>query len=332
MKRTTWAVAAASLLALTAGEALADGEPAAAAAAIPQARTWSGFYIGGGAGGGIALTEIDATSGFDLSARKCEEYNYDDISRQSSCYEPSDWYKIFSESATANVDELGGAGFLGTLQVGYDHQINRWVVGAFADFDWTNIDSDFDFAFNQNLNLGKFGAFQSVNVHGDVEVNNMWTIGGRVGLLVKPDVLLYGLAGYSQADIDWSVAFNDSIGIQIGKYTGSTSLLGGKFSGSETLGGLTLGTGVEARLHDNWGLKFEYRYTNLDSETLFNVSESSGCFDSREAAMASYSSDRIEVRCAESAKADLDTDIHSVRVVLTYKFNRDEAPPPAPLK
>jgi len=67
----------------------------------------------------------------------------------------------------------------------------RYVVGAFANFDWSNI--------------GTEGAFHSdsTTVHVSAfNIENAWTVGGRAGVLVTPSTLAYGLLGYSWFDFD----------------------------------------------------------------------------------------------------------------------------------
>jgi outer membrane immunogenic protein len=59
------------------------------------------------------------------------------------------------------------------------------------------------------------------------------------------------------------------------------------------LSGYFVGAGVDTRLHSNWFLRLEYRFSEFDSE-------------------------KFEVN--EWAKHDLDTSIHSARLTLTYKF------------
>jgi hypothetical protein len=41
---------------------------------------------------------------------------------------------------------------------------------------------------------------------GDIEREHIWTVGGRFGVLLRPRVLAYALAGYSQMKLDGSLA------------------------------------------------------------------------------------------------------------------------------
>jgi len=114
MKRLILGVAAALLLA---GPAVADGLPYKGHVKDTETPTprWTGFYIGGGVGGGAVV--------HDLNVR---EYNY--------YYER--WSKVLS------LDGIGGEGMFGTIIVGYDRLIRPgWVAGVFVDYDFSDISS-----------------------------------------------------------------------------------------------------------------------------------------------------------------------------------------------
>jgi outer membrane immunogenic protein len=94
---------------------------------------------------------------------------------------------VLSSNNLAPID-LGGEGVLGTVVLGYDRVLRQgWVAGIFGDFDFSNISAD--------LVSAVFGK-SSVN-H-----NYSWSVGGRLGTLVNPATLVYGTAGYSQAEFE----------------------------------------------------------------------------------------------------------------------------------
>jgi outer membrane immunogenic protein len=129
----------------------------------------------------------------------------------------------------AEINGLGGEGGLGTVEAGYDRQFGRFVAGVFFNFDFTSIST-------------------SINVLGGgvkADLDNMWTLGGRVGYLVNPDTLAYVLAGYTQAN------FSLPSGIR-----------------GDNPSGFSVGGGLETKLDGHWFLKAEYRFTSFDTETL----------------------------------------------------------------
>jgi outer membrane immunogenic protein len=206
--------------------------------------------------------------------------------------------------ASLNFDGIGGEGVLGTLQVGYDWQFDtRGVFGVFADADLSGISSDLD--FSASVLDDDFALSGS----GEIDMDWMWTIGARLGYLTTPDTMIYVLLGYTQAEFDdanFSLNFNDELAGLIGAnaaQTVSTNL--------DSFSGYSVGAGIETRLNRNWGVKLEYRYTELSSEELFSVNET---FD--------VDGDFVEV----GASAEVDPSIHTGRVALTYRFNRARAP------
>ena len=95
-------------MALSGSAAFADGMDKRMGAAC-CAPTWTGFYIGGGIGGGAVVHQVSV--------------------------------------GPFSIDGVGGEGIFGTAIVGYDHQINsRWVAGIFADYDFaSSISTDISF-------------------------------------------------------------------------------------------------------------------------------------------------------------------------------------------
>jgi outer membrane immunogenic protein len=162
----------------------------------------------------------------------------------------------------AELNGIGGEGGLGTVEVGYDRQFGRLVAGVFFNYDFTTISS--------SISAG------GVQINADLD--NLWTVGGRVGYLVNPGALAYVLAGYTQANFSLP-----------------------SFIHGDNPSGFTIGGGLETKLDSHWYLKAEYRFTSFDTETLarfYPVSITS------------------------------DTDVHTGRVVLSYKglFDQDIVP------
>ncbi len=71
---------------------------------------------------------------------------------------------------------------------------------------------------------------------------------GRVGVLVTPDILLYGLGGLALGHF----VYPDGVG---------EDTAGGK--NGKWVAGYTAGAGGEVKLNDNWSLRAEYRYLHF---------------------------------------------------------------------
>lgn len=115
------------VLALTAVAAFSGSASAADLAARPYTKApmmapvanWTGFYIFGGAGGGLWAADSNVLT------------------------QPGGL-------AITRDQRLGGSGFFGTVGAGYDWQLSNWVVGILADGQFGNIRgsiSDPNFAF-----------------------------------------------------------------------------------------------------------------------------------------------------------------------------------------
>lgn len=180
------------------------------------ATNWTGFWLGAGIGA-----------------------NADMIGHQWSTVDA-----LGAPTGNGTDDSRGGDGFFGTVGIGYDWQVrDRFIMGAFADFDFGNTEhSEVDY-------------FGTAGPYGwDYERNTTWTIGARFGLATSNTSMVYGLIGYSQTNADIAVFENDGVG---GSFRISREL---DFSG------LVLGAGLEQDLGNGFSLKGEYRYTNYGEE------------------------------------------------------------------
>src|SRR5437879_7776229 len=137
-----------------------------APAPVAAAYNWTGFYIFGGAGGGL--------------------WNADSNVHSTGLGDPFSPFGAFGPAGTALTRDqrLGGSGWFGTVGIGYDWQVNpTWVIGAFAD--------------------GQFGDIRGslsdplVGTEGREKLRTSYAAGARLGYLVAPNVLSYVNAGYS---------------------------------------------------------------------------------------------------------------------------------------
>jgi len=196
MKKLVLALAAAA--AFTGSASAAD--MAVKARPLPQPApvfSWTGCWISGGGGGGINKVRHD---------------NFD----------PTDTPFLRQQNA-----DTGMTGWLAIVGAGCDYQFNsRWVIGAFADGTWSDITGD---------HAARIGGV------GDMAIGRMkndwsWSIGGRVGYLVAPNVLTYVNAGFTETHFTDTNMFD-------------TASNGGLFTGivvpGQTFNGVFVGTGVE---------------------------------------------------------------------------------------
>jgi len=204
------------------GSALAAdviGEPIYPSYGVPVsvAYNWTGFYIGANVGGHFAKDEVSTTSvGFPGSA------------------------VIDATSGTS----LSPSGILAGLQLGYNWQVGRILLGLEVDANWLGGSASRSLSFGPPLNPT------------DVMTNSskaqfLATVRPRVGVVLDR-WLIYVTGG---------LAFETFITNDTFTFPGATSLTG--IDKRTTRTGETIGGGFEYAILDNWTVKFEYLYVTF---------------------------------------------------------------------
>jgi outer membrane immunogenic protein len=271
MMRLTFAAAALAASVCTAGAALAadvydPGSLKDAPMPAPvEVYGWDGISIGAGVGGAFLNYDGGMAGVFDVTPPGV------------------------ADAFAFPLDDDDGTIF-GTVQLGYDRTLpSRFLIGVLADYDFSG-GTDTSFGGTALLATGAPG--DALSFAGTAEVDNSWTLGGRLGYLATPDVLLYGLVGWTHADLDVSGVFSTTVG-------GGVPVA---FSAEESMDSLTLGAGIETMLGRGFSLKLEYRYTDLDglAEATALTGIAGGISDG-------------------DAVTAVDTDLHTIRAVLTWR-------------
>lgn len=199
---------------------LADGYEDPKSFKAPAAPIWSGFYLGAGAGYGQADTRDD--------------------------YYESDGTDFFASSFSGQAAQGG----LLRLMLGVDRQIKeKFVIGGFVDFDWTDISQNF-----------KSNDSTSFSIDDELTMEWQWSIGGRAGYLFTPTTMLYFLAGFTQAHFKsdgWYDIYPDF---------GPADVLPGK--SSLTFNGYVVGFGMETLIGHNVFFRGEMRYSEFDGKVV----------------------------------------------------------------
>lgn len=284
--------------------ALADGYSGGSlkdAPPPPEPYVWSGAYVGVGIGIGSLdrSVNVDANARKQVEERECE-YAYELLSLDALVYEPCS-YGAWAPLGPAMTKSFGTQfgdddwnGF-GTIQIGYDRLIHdRILLGGFADFDF----------------------------YPDAEpLKNVWSIGGRLGFLVTPRILLFGVGGYTEARLDAG-----AVNVVFGGPSGPTSLA---LASPDELQGWFVGGGAELMLRSNVSLKIEYRYSDFGGESAW---ASGGSTSGPTCLNMYYCSVQQRVTTMYNAHADYDADMHSVRLAIALKLGDHEDRRVAPLK
>lgn len=204
------------------GSALAADLPARPTTKAPPpavtVASWTGFYLGAGAG--WARTEV---TGDYVTTANLNHHN-----------------------ATGDSLILSGI-------AGVQYQWNQLVLGIEGDFSGLTLDNKWP-AVNAGPNAGCLAGVPGLTCRG--RIDELWTIGARVGFTPASQWLLYGTGGYASARLNTSVV-DRAAGIEVGR------------SGLRHDGWFA-GVGVDYALTPNWILGLEYRHVELDTRRHFD--------------------------------------------------------------
>ena len=214
-------------IALTAsfvGSAYAADLPMKAAPMMPAVApvaNWTGCYVGAGGGYGMWDQEVTTVVG--------------------------------ATGARSDTLDIGGRGWFGTVQVGCDYQFaDRWVIGAFGDWDWSGL--------RGTMTWPRGGTAAGGTISGEERQRWTWAAGARLGYQVLPGLLAYVSGGYTETQFDEinSLAFS---------FTGAPATVS---LPAQRYKGWFLGTGYEYGINFLPGLfwKTEYRFADYRVENL----------------------------------------------------------------
>ena len=217
MKKIIAALAAVSALAAAAPASAADlaARPVytKAPAVFTPAYDWTGFYVG-------------VNGGYEFSGTRTTDYFHDPV----------------TGATIANPGSTGAMkGGFGGGQIGYNWEVNNWVVGLESDIDAGGMKSSTTFLCAACLGGANFSQ------------KNDWigTTRVRAGVLVTPQVLFYVTGGAAYGEIKTTATLFNSTAVS------------GTFTDKVTKGGWTVGGGIEGMFASNWLARVEYLYADL---------------------------------------------------------------------
>ena len=232
-------LASAGAMALS-GAALA-AEPAPVPPPAPPPPQWSGFYVGGNAGGTWSNNNSVAT-----------------VTGNGASFPGFDPLGIASAGLATTSVPLKIDGFIGGGQWGDNYQFaNRWVGGFELDFQGIASGNHRTTLFGQaTADVAGVGFSTNQNLTASKRLDWLATDRVRLGYLISPTFLAYGTGGVAYGTTRASVAIAQTV--SPGFSSGASF---GYFD--KTLAGWTAGGGVEWLFYPNWSLKVEYLYYDL---------------------------------------------------------------------
>lgn len=223
----------------------------------------------------------------------------------------------------------------GGLMLGANVQSGSFVAGLETDLNIPNGEDRYGVTRTNN-------PFVEYNDGGDNNVTDvavsrmtattshrrMWdgSLRARVGLLLAPEVLLYGTAGVAAARFHHRAAAPDSISFQFGNWgaTHATHDFNLMQDQRETRLGWTLGGGVEMKLNDKISLRTEYRFADFGTDTYTKRTTATCTADpSHSTACSSLPAGQATMR------TEFHNAFHTVRFGLAYQFSTSEPKPVA---
>ncbi|CAN5520689.1 porin family protein [soil metagenome] len=227
MKTLFLAATIAALGAASAGAADLPSRVLTKAPAVTDASyNWGGWYVGGNAGG--AWGRSDTSSAFVNGTAP--------IANQLA-------------AASAASPSLKPDGFTGGGQVGYNHQVDRWLFGVEADVSYLGLRQSRTTTSPFPVGLGSFNTTSSVTT------DWLATLRPRVGYAVDR-TLFYATGGLALTEMKYNGAIVDTTGANE-----AASL-------TKTVAGWTAGAGVEHAFTNNWSAKVEYLYADFGKQSV----------------------------------------------------------------
>jgi outer membrane immunogenic protein len=206
-------------------------------------------------------------------------------------------------------NSLDTDGWFGGLQAGYNLQHGSIVYGIEGDVSWGDISGDGTFISDDGNN-----GTTDYTWHIKTEYDWLATLRGRVGFLIKPNLLIYGTGG-----VAWARTTSDETVTGFPPQGFNPPQVTVLASAEEDHVGWVLGAGGEWLLHHGWSLKAEWQHIDFgDADTRFSGTAYPGTAPCRGAPAAgcqfAYNQDSFP------GSLDLDT----FRVGLNYKFGARE--------
>lgn len=229
--------------------------------------SWTGLYIGGNVGYQVGDTGLNLEK-WHTPAEPAEPELWDNLSANG--FSSADW-------------RYG-------LRGGFDYQPKNtpFVIGAFAGYDW----GEMDFSFNQFNKLTARGTKQSL----DGSIEPTWHVGIRVGITPTERSLIY--VGYAYGEADFSIQHNHKYG------SGNADRFQRSFNQSSTVAGHTFLAGVELAVTDSISTSLEYNYTQYE-----DVSFTAPVFNAK----------ADEVRTDYAQRFTAEPDVHAVMLRLNWR-------------
>jgi outer membrane immunogenic protein len=240
----------AALPALLASPAIAADMPVKAPPAPPPAAySWTGFYVGLNAGGTWARSDASTTANCNVPGSP-PAYFCDSTSGAANA----------AAVSAAGSGTITASGFTGGIQAGYNWQGPNLIYGFETDFGAFHLRGSRQGTGTYPVTLVAVTAGAPFAVNSSFSTDWLYTLRGRVGVPVSPNLMAYATGGLAVTRLGVSNSFSDNVFFPSG---GTESA-----NGNETKAGWVIGGGLEWALANNWSVKAEYLYFDFGKVTV----------------------------------------------------------------
>ncbi len=249
-------------LVLITGNALAADLPSRKAAPLlpppPPPPMWTGFYAGLNAGYGFGTNGDFSSQNIAFASENARVGQVTDT----------------GPTAMSGSRGLSQNGFLGGAQIGYNYQWGTNIVlGIEADIQGSGVRGSSQVIGAANSTTTLLGLSYDQSGVGsttvDAGLDYLGTVRGRVGYLIRPNMLIYGTGGFAYGEAYSHVtqtAFSQTNLLANGAVLFSgTNMFFGTARQNQMMTGWTAGGGFEWMFMPNWSLKAEALYWDLGS-------------------------------------------------------------------
>ena len=200
--------------------------------------TWTGCYIGGHAGYGMANSTSQYSAIEQIELGLSGEYN----------------------------ESYNNKGFVGGGQVGCQYQTGTFLWGLEGDWSSFSNSSSYNHAGSFSEIDDEFTGSASVNQ--SLSYSSLWSVRGRFGIIASDVFHFYGTAGIGGARANYtaSASFRENeecLGIGICSVAGGTTV-------SMNPTGIVFGAGAEWKIWPNFVVGAEYLHYAFNSSTHFS--------------------------------------------------------------
>lgn len=237
--KKTW-----TLLSLTLALYGANSFGGTAGAVFEEKTPWTGFYVGANAGylwsANNRVTNLGAP------------YYANPLFSPDSNLMSASFGRLDSRSISVSTN-----GFIGGGQAGYNALIlDHLVIGLDVDLDaiaQSNSTAD----FVNTVSIPPLPGSHVANISVTKKLDYLGMVKGRLGHLLKPNVLVYGAGAFAYGKATMQTSY------RVANTQAAFLPMHDQASESNVLGGWAAGGGAEWALTPNWSVKAEYMYYNL---------------------------------------------------------------------